>query len=67
MKLALVVAGLLLLPAIAAPVTKVDYKVTRLSVSQVGVSCLNGGDPTVRKVGDLLIVSCGYSPDTILK
>jgi hypothetical protein len=35
------------------------YKLSRLSVSEVGVSCQNGGDPTVTKVGDTLIVSCG--------
>jgi len=38
---------------------KPNYRVTRLSANAVGVSCLNGGDPTGRKVGDVLILTCG--------
>ena len=46
----------------AAP--KALYKVTKLSQSQVGISCLNGADPTGRKIGDLVIMSCENSPET---
>jgi hypothetical protein len=42
-----------------ATATKYIYKLSRLSESEVGISCQNGGDPTVTKVGDTLIVSCG--------
>jgi len=39
--------------------TKYIYKLSRLSESEVGISCQNGGDPTGTKVGDTLIISCG--------
>ena len=35
------------------------YKVTRLSPTELGIHCLNGGDPTGKKIGDTLIISCG--------
>ena len=35
------------------------YKVMKLSTSEVGISCLNGGDPTGKKIGNVLIISCG--------
>jgi hypothetical protein len=34
-------------------------KVSHLSVNSVGISCLNGGDPTGQKLGDVLVISCG--------
>lgn len=36
-----------------------NYKVSRLSTKEVGISCLNGGDPTGTKLGETLIISCG--------
>lgn len=37
------------------------YKVTRLSLTEVGISCPgNGADPTGTKVGDTVIISCGH-------
>ena len=35
------------------------YKVTKLGLSEVGISCTNGADPTGQKIGDTLIISCG--------
>lgn len=35
------------------------YKVSRLSQTDVAIGCLNGGDPTGRMYGDVLIISCG--------
>lgn len=34
------------------------YKVTKLSLTDVGVTCLNGADPTGQKYGNVLIISC---------
>ena len=34
-----------------------NYK--RLSTTEVGVSCENGADPTGKKFGNTLIISCG--------
>jgi hypothetical protein len=59
-----VIAVLLTTLAFAAERSKALYKVTRLSPTQVGISCLNGADPTGRKVGDIVIMSCAYSEDT---
>jgi len=39
---------------------KPNYKVSKLGVNEFAVSCLNGGDPTAVKHGDILIVSCGH-------
>lgn len=38
---------------------KALYKLTRLSPTEVGIYCTNGGDPTGNKVGNTLIISCG--------
>jgi hypothetical protein len=35
------------------------YKITRLSTTEVGISCLNGADPTSKKFGNVVIMSCG--------
>jgi hypothetical protein len=43
----------------AADRPKPIYKITRLTTTQVGISCLNGADPTGRKIGDMVIMSCG--------
>jgi hypothetical protein len=43
---------------------KTIYKVSKLSETQVGVSCTNGADPTVRRIGDILVVACKYSADS---
>jgi hypothetical protein len=60
-----VIAVLLLTTlAFAAERGKALYRVTRLSPTQVGISCVNGADPTGRKVGDIVIMSCAYSEDT---
>jgi len=53
-----VLAGLLFALTLEGA-TKANYKVTRLSSNEVGISCLNGADPTGRKIGDTLILSCG--------
>ena len=36
-----------------------QYKLTKLSAVELGITCLNGGDPTGVKVGQTLIISCG--------
>lgn len=63
MRIRILAATVLLIAAIAAYADKPKaiYKVTRLSVSQVGISCLNGADPTGNKVGDMVIMSCTCS------
>lgn len=35
------------------------YKLFHLSTTEIGITCQNGADPTGRKVGDLVIISCG--------
>lgn len=52
---------LILLLGTTAFATRIEYnyKVTRLSTKEVGISCLNGGDPTGTKLGETLIISCG--------
>jgi hypothetical protein len=50
---------LLLGTGYAADKPKNIYKVTHLSTTEVGISCLNGADPTGRKFGDVVIMSCG--------
>jgi hypothetical protein len=50
--------------ALATEKEKALYKIIRLSPTQVGISCLNGADPTGRKIGDVVIMSCAYSADT---
>lgn len=37
---------------------KPAYKVTKLSLLDVGISCLNGVDPISHVYGNVLIVSC---------
>jgi len=62
MRKTLFVASLLAVFALGAYAKdKVEYiyKLSRLSEREVGISCLNGGDPTGTKVGDTLIISCG--------
>jgi hypothetical protein len=34
------------------------YKLFHLSATEIGVTCQNGADPTGRKVGELVIISC---------
>lgn len=35
------------------------YKVSRMSLTEVGITCLNGADPTGQKFGNVLVISCG--------
>lgn len=35
------------------------YKVTRISNTEVGIACMNGADPTGKKIGNTVIMSCG--------
>ena len=50
--------------AIASDRPKALYKVTRLSTTQVGISCLNNAWPKAQKFGDVVILSCSESPET---
>lgn len=34
-------------------------KITHLGITDAGIVCLNGADPTGNKYGNVLIVSCG--------
>ena len=57
------VLSLVLLFAVAVfaqgnPKTKNIYKTFHISPSDIGITCQNGVDPTGRKVGDILIISC---------
>jgi hypothetical protein len=35
------------------------YKLFHFSPTEIGITCQNGADPTGRKVGELVIISCG--------
>lgn len=59
MKNTIVVILILVGAAIASERTQYIYKLSRLSATEVGISCTNGGDPTGNKIGDTLIISCG--------
>lgn len=37
---------------------KANYKVTRLSPNDVGISCLSGAEPAGQKIDGVLILSC---------
>jgi hypothetical protein len=45
--------------AYAAEKMTTVYKLTRLSPTEIGIYCTNGGDPTGNKIGDTLVISCG--------
>lgn len=60
MKTLTAVLAILILAGIAiAAEQKAIYKLTRLSPTEVGIYCTNGGDPTGKKIGNTLIISCG--------
>ena len=61
MRKCMLVVMLLLTTALVADESKSKptYKVTRFSHMDVAISCLNGGDPTEKKYGNTLIISCG--------
>lgn len=63
-KIAMVGLLILAVTSVSANSGKVIYRVIKLSNTQVGISCTNGGDPTFRKVGDVLIIACDYSADS---
>ena len=43
----------------AYAVTKAQYRTFRFSDTELGVRCMNGSNPTTRKIGEILLVSCG--------
>jgi hypothetical protein len=43
----------------AADKPKNIYKLFHLSTTEIGITCQNRADPTGRKVGELVIISCG--------
>lgn len=54
------IAAVLILCAFAlGQRAKSVIKVSHLSPTEVGISCLNDGDPTGQTVGGVLIISCG--------
>ncbi len=59
----LIIAGVVLIATgvavgIASAEHKVNYKVSRVSIQDVIVSCYNGGTPEVKKLGNMYILSC---------
>lgn len=55
-----VIASVLLLGSLTATdKPKSVIHVSHLNLMTVGISCLNGADPTGEKVGDVVIMSCG--------
>ena len=57
-----VLAAVIVLSVIAAGAgERVAYaiKVAHLGANAVGITCLNGGDPTGATVNGVLIISCG--------
>jgi len=38
--------------------TKAEYKVTRMSATEVGISCNDASEPVATKVGSTVILSC---------
>lgn len=55
----IIVAACLVSAMYGAERIKAMYKITRLSTTEVGISCTNGADPTGTKFGDTTIISCG--------
>lgn len=55
----IIVAACLVSVMYGAERIKAMYKITRLSTTEVGISCTNGADPTGTKFGDTTIISCG--------
>lgn len=45
--------------AIASEKMVTVYKLTKMSPTEVGIYCQNGADPTGKKIGEVLIISCG--------
>lgn len=56
-----ITAALVLIGGVGAQKAKTLFKVTKVSLSQVAVSCTNGADPTIRRIGDMLVVACAYA------
>jgi hypothetical protein len=55
----LVLIGLLALAVgVEAQRVKSAYKLTHLSTEAAAVACLDGGDPDVQRLGNVLIVTC---------
>lgn len=59
MKKTLVFASVLVSSALAFAAGTSVIKISRLSDTQAAISCKNGADPTGRKEGDVVIISCG--------
>lgn len=62
MRKALAVAVILASAASAiaqTPRVKSLYRTFRFSETEIGIRCTNGADPTGRKIGDILVISCG--------
>ena len=59
MKKYLVLALLTVSTAYAAERVATVYKISRMSSTEVGISCNNGADPTGTKVGNTVVMSCG--------
>lgn len=61
LSLAFLIGAILCVAATAAERVKLEpiYKVSRLSNTEVGISCMNGADPTGKKIGNTVIMSCG--------
>lgn len=61
MKTKLLAAVLILCAfALGQRTTKSLIKVSHMSTTEVGITCLNNADPTGFKVGDTLVISCGH-------
>lgn len=54
-----VIGLLLVVSAMAAERAKSLYKISHLSPTDLSVYCINGGDPTGHKIGNVLVISCG--------
>jgi hypothetical protein len=59
MKTTLMLALVLFAGAVCGAESKYILTTKRLSSTEVGLSCSNGADPTGRKIGNTVIISCG--------
>lgn len=54
-----VLLGAVMLGSLAVGESKYVLSSKRLSSTEVALSCANGADPTGKKFGSVLIISCG--------
>lgn len=54
-----IILAVIVLSALVMAESKYICKVAHLGTNTVAITCTNGADPTGRKEGDILLISCG--------